>query len=170
MKFRCNTAGEQTTPTDFKRLWKPVFKHQILNVVILPETQFWIIDWFGALAINVPWKYWIWKLCLSFAKKTLKSDKFASWFSFNTNNYDKTRSEKDILTLVKTRSPLSLTWQQFWMITWRARIDRKNRKHNVKHASFKCNPWIIGVRAVCPISDNPHIAVSRLVTASHNVH
>ena len=104
MKFRCNTAGEQTTPTDFKRLWKPVFKHQILNVVILPETQFWIIDWFGALAINVPWKYWIWKLCLSFAKKKLKSDKFASWFSFNTNNYDKTRSEKDILTLVKTRT------------------------------------------------------------------
>ena len=43
-------------------------------------------------------------LCLSFAKKALKSDKFSSWFSFNTNNYDKTRSEKDILTLVKTRT------------------------------------------------------------------
>ena len=44
------------------------------------------------------------ELCLSFAKKALKSEKFASWFSFNTNKYDKTRKEKDILNLVKTRT------------------------------------------------------------------
>ena len=44
------------------------------------------------------------ELCLSFAKKAMKSDKFSSWFSFSTINYDKTRSEKDILTLVKTRT------------------------------------------------------------------
>ena len=43
------------------------------------------------------------ELCLSFAIKALKSEKFSSWFSVNTSDYEKTRSEKDVLNLVKTR-------------------------------------------------------------------
>ena len=44
------------------------------------------------------------ELCLSFAIKALKSDKFSSWFSVNTSKYEKTRSEKEVLNLVKTRT------------------------------------------------------------------
>ena len=44
------------------------------------------------------------ELCLTFAKKALKSEKFANWFSINDNNYDKTRSDKTVLNVVKTRT------------------------------------------------------------------
>ena len=43
-------------------------------------------------------------LSLNFAKKALKSQKFSSWFSVNENDYDKTRSLRDELDLVKTRT------------------------------------------------------------------
>jgi hypothetical protein len=44
------------------------------------------------------------ELSLNFAKKAFKSQKFCSWFSVNENEYDKTRSLKNELNVVKTRT------------------------------------------------------------------
>ena len=43
------------------------------------------------------------ELCLTFAEKIFfKSDKFSNWFTVNTSDFDKTRSERDEHKLVKT--------------------------------------------------------------------
>ena len=44
------------------------------------------------------------ELCLNFAKKAHNSEKFRTWFANNDSKYCKTRSEKNVLKLVKTRT------------------------------------------------------------------
>ena len=44
------------------------------------------------------------ELCLTFAKKSFKRDKFSNWFTVNISDFDKTKSERDELKFVKTRT------------------------------------------------------------------
>ena len=37
------------------------------------------------------------ELCLTFAKKSFKSDKFSNWFTVNSSDFDKTRIKRDEL-------------------------------------------------------------------------